>query len=473
MNILAWLRKLGYEIYGLGFRDQPIDFEALKGVKSVFPGHPSSNHRAVLRAIAAPRTGPAPPHQWFGISPPRPSHRVGPASGAESLPLQPKPLTRSAAAPQRHRPTPLVGREDEVRLLLRAWSLAAAGQGQVVTVSGEAGIGKSRIVRELYQRRASHPHTVLWHRCSSEHALTPFHGVIELLHQIVGALKEPEERFAELEALLAKGCENVGCPGQAAALVADLLGIDSSDRSSQLNLAPWRLRSRTFEILLALFEGLARRKMVLAICEDLQWADPSTLEFLHRLVDRIRDLPVLVLITFRPGFAPSWDGCPQSSRLALSRLARGHCQRLIAALSNGETLSEPVVERVIERSGGVPLLVEEFTKAALELNREAACAESTDAPPADMVPASLQEALIARLGSSPEIAEIAQIGAVIGCEFSYELLAELIGWPEDQLESVLDRLVASELAIRDGAAADALYTLQARADPRRPVSVPA
>ena len=459
MNILAWLRKLGYEIHGLGFRDQPIDFEALKGVKSISPGHPPSDHRALLRAIAAPSTGLAPLHQWFGISPPSALHRVGPAPGAASLPLQPKPLTRSAAAPQRHRPTPLIGREDELGLLLQAWSLAAAGQGQVVMVSGEAGIGKSRIVRELYQRRARDSQTVLWHRCSSEHALTPFHGVIELVHQLVGPLKEPEARFAELEALLAKDCEDVGCPHQAAALIADLLGMDCPERYPQLNLASWRLRSRTFEILVALLEGLARRQMVVAICEDLQWADPSTLEFLHRLVDRIRDLPVLVLITCRPGFAPSWDGCPHSSRLALSRLARADCERLIADLSNGEALSEPVVEHVIERSGGVPLLVEEFARTALELHREAACDESADGP-TDMVPASLQEALIARLGSSPEVAEVAQIGAVIGCEFSYELLAELIGWPDDQLESVLDRLIASELAIRDRAAADALYNFK-------------
>jgi predicted ATPase len=459
MNILAWLRKVGYANYGLGFRDQPIDFEALKGVKSVSPEHPPSDHRALLGAIAAPSTGPAPLQQWSGISPPSPLHWAGPAPGTDSLPLQPKPLARSAAAPQRHQPTSLIGREDEVGLLLRAWSLAAAGQGQVVMVSGEAGIGKSRIVGELYQRRAGDSHAVLWHRCSSEHALTPFHGVIELVHQILGPLEEPETRLAELEALLAKDCEDVGCPGQAAALVADLLGIDPSERYPELDLAPWRLRSRTFEILVALFEGLARRKMVLAICEDLQWSDRSTLEVLHRLIDRIQDLPVLVLVTFGPGFAPAWDGCPHSSRLALSCLARGHCERLIADLSNGATLSEPVVEHIIERSGGVPLLVEEFTRAALERSREAAYGESADAP-ADVVPASLQEALTARLGASPEVAEIAQIGAVIGCEFSFELLAELIGWPEEELQAALDRLVASELAIRDRAAADALYTFK-------------
>jgi predicted ATPase len=458
MNILAWLRKVGYAIHGLGFRHRPIDFEALKGVKSVSAGHPPSDHRALLRAIAAPSTGPAPLHQWFGISPPNPLHRAGPPD-ADSLPLQAKPLARSAAAPQRHRPTPLIGREDELGLLLRAWSLAGAGQGQVVMVSGDAGIGKSRIVRELYRRRASDSHALLWHRCSTEHALTPFHGVVELVHQMVGPLKQPEERLAELEGLLATDCEDVGCPGLAAPLVADLLGIDSPDRYPQLNLAPWRLRSRTFEILVGLFEGLARQKMVLAICEDLQWADPSTLEFLHRLVDRIRDLPVLLLITFRPGFAPAWDGCRHSSRLALSCLTHGHCERLIADLSNGAALSGPVVEHVIERSGGVPLLVEELTRAALERNRAATCGESADAP-ADMVPASLQEALIDRLGSSPEVAEVAQIGALIGCEFSYRLLAELIGWPEEQLQSALDRLVASELAIRDRAAADALYTFK-------------
>jgi predicted ATPase len=328
-------------------------------------------------------------------------------------------------APERHRPAPFVGRSVELRRLLEARSRAAAGRGQAVLLSGDAGIGKSRLVREL---RPSRPHTLLWHRCSPEHALSPLHPVIGLLQDLPGL--PDAETFGQR--LMADGQTGGRLSGS----------------------TPQRLRSRTLEILLTRIEQLARQQMVLAVYEDLQWADPSTLEFLDQMVERIASLPVLAIMTFRPEFQAAWQHHAHAVPLALAALKCGPCRAMVHHLSAGEMLAEPTVEHIVARSGGVPLLVEELTRAALEVADQVGPGDSADATPATAISSTLHEALIARLDPASGATSILQAGAVIGWEFPYELLAGIVGWPQDQLEAALDQLVASDLISRRGPAGD-------------------
>jgi hypothetical protein len=417
MNIMARLRRLGHERCGPVFRS--IDIDGLLGSRAApvrEPNAASISQRALLpRAIAVPAERPVAPRRWPDARPPGPPGRSAiPDSGRQ----QPVPL-----APEPHRPTPFVGRGAELRRLLEARSRATAGHGQAMLLSGDAGIGKSRIVRELRPRR---PHTLLWHRCSPEHALSPLHQVIGLLQDLPGL---PDAEAIE---------QRLTADGQA------------SGRPCGSTLQ--RLRSRTFEVLLARIEQLARQQMVVAVYEDLQWADPSTLELLDRMVEVIASLPVLAIMTFRPEFEAAWQHHAHAVPLALAALKCGPCRAMVHHLSAGETLAEPTVEHIVARSGGVPLLVEELTKAALEVADAVGPGESTDATPAVAIPSTLHEALITRLGPASEATTILQAGAVIGCEFSAELLAAVVGWPQNQFQAALDQLVALDLISRRGPA---------------------
>jgi predicted ATPase len=272
------------------------------------------------------------------------------------------------------------------------------------------------------------PHATLWHRCSPEHVFSPFHPVTGLLQEGAGQSVE------------------LCCRPRAS--------------RAQLKSTPQQRRQRIFELLLARLERLARKQMVLAVYEDLQWADPSTLEFLERMVDRIAKRQVLAVMTFRPEFEVPWQGHAHAVSLALAPLERGPCQAMIQHLSAGETLAEPIVEHIIARSGGVPLLVEELTKAVLEvpgLVKQDGCADAA----ADEISLALREGLMARLAAAPEAMAIAQIGAMIGCEFSEDLLSAVVDWPQDELESALDQLVASEVvSLGCGPAGETAYVFR-------------
>jgi predicted ATPase len=442
MNILAWLRKLGHDRFGPVFRS--IDIVGLLGPKAANLREPSgtfvSQRHVLLSAIAVPKERPFPPKRRSDA----PRRDRSPARlKILDHEFEPARSRRSSLAPEQHRPTPFVGREAELRRLLDARSQAAAGHGQVVLLSGDAGVGKSRIVRELSAR---HFHTVLWHRCSSEHAFSPLHPVIGLLQELPGL----------------PGTEGFGPErsDETVAVKADLLGRDGQASGRQRRWTPQQLRSRTFEILLGRIERMAQQGSVLAVYEDLQWADPSTLEFLDRLVERIADLPVLAIMTCRPEFEAVWHGHAHAVPLALTSLERGSCRAMIHHLSAGETLAEPVPEHIIKCSGGVPLLVEELTKAALEVRDEVHQGEGADATPWLAIPSTLGEALTVRLGPASDATLIVQAAAVIGCEFSQELLAAVVGWPQDQLQPALDQLVASDLVLRSGAARNGIWVFK-------------
>jgi class 3 adenylate cyclase/predicted ATPase len=358
--------------------------------------------------------------------------------------------------------TALIGREHEIGLLVDRWVRAKEGEGQVVLLSGEPGIGKSRIVRALRERLAGEPHTPLSHYCSPHHTNSALYPVMGLLERAAGFSRDDraDARLDKLESLLARGTEALG---EAVPLVAALLGLETGERYPAPALSPQRQKQRTLEVLIDQVEGLAARQPVLAVYEDVHWIDPTTLEALDLLIERVQRLPVLVLITFRPEFSPPWTGHAHVMQLSLSRLTRRHGQALVAAVTGGKRLPDEVLDQILAKTDGVPLFVEELTKTVLEsgLLTDAGDRYEVAGPlPPLAIPATLHDSLMARLDRLAPVKEIAQIGAVIGREFSHDLLAAVSPVPEDQLKDALDQLVAAELIFRRGTAPEAAYTFK-------------
>jgi predicted ATPase/class 3 adenylate cyclase len=356
----------------------------------------------------------------------------------------------------------LVGREHEIGLLAERWERAKEGEGQVVLLSGEPGIGKSRIVRALRERLAGEPHMPLSHYCSPHHTNSALYPVIGLLERAAGFTRDDraDARLEKLEALLARGTEALG---EAVPLIAALLGIATDERYREPVLSPQRRKQRTLEVLVDQVEGLAARQPVLAVYEDVHWVDPTTLEALDLLIERVQRLPVLVLITFRPEFSPPWTGHAHVMQLSLSRLTRRHGQALVTAVTGGKTLPDEVLDQILAKTDGVPLFVEELTKTVLEsgLLTDAGDRYQLAGPlPPLAIPATLHDSLMARLDRLAQVKEVAQIGAVMGREFAHELVAAVAPLPEDQLSHALDQLVASELVFRRGTPPQATYTFK-------------
>jgi predicted ATPase/class 3 adenylate cyclase len=359
-------------------------------------------------------------------------------------------------------PIPLVGREEELHLLLARWRRAVDGEGQVVLLSGEAGIGKSRIVRALRERLAGQPHTSLSHYCSPYHTASALYPVVNLLERAAGFTREdpPDAKLDKLEAVLAQGTEGWV---EAVSLIAEVLGIVAGARYPSPNLSPQRKAQRTLEVLVEQVEGLAARQPVLALYEDVHWIDPTTLAALGLLIERVERLPVLVLITFRPEFVPPWSRHAHLTQLSLARLTRRHGAAMVTGLAGGKALPEDVLNEIVARTDGIPLFVEELTKTVLESGqlREAGDHYEVAGPlPQLAIPSTLQDSLMARLDRLGPVKEVAQIGAVIGRDFDHQLLAAVLSSPEKRLNDALDQLVASELVFRRGALPDATYTFK-------------
>jgi class 3 adenylate cyclase/predicted ATPase len=358
--------------------------------------------------------------------------------------------------------TGFVGREREIALLIDRKNLAWQGEGQIVLISGEPGIGKSRIAAALSARSASEPHTRLRHQCSPYHkdsALYPFIARLERVAELKPD-DQPELRLDRLEAVLARATSRVQ---SVAPLFAALLSIPFAGRYPPLALSPAQQRRQTLAALLDQFEGLARQQPILLLFEDVQWADATSIELLDLTVERIRYLPVLAIFTFRPEFEPPWAGLPNVTTLALGRLDHSHAQTLAEQVAGSRRLPKEVMGQIIAKTDGIPLFVEELTKAVLEAGILVEDAEGyrLDGPlPPLAIPATLHDSLMARLDRLAPVKEIAQVGAAIGREFSYALLHVVTGRDEASLDSALSQLEQAELVFRTRAPPDLRYTFK-------------
>jgi predicted ATPase/class 3 adenylate cyclase len=357
------------------------------------------------------------------------------------------------------RVTPLVGREEELDLVLSRWWQVKEGGGHVALISGEAGIGKSRLVLALRERLQGEPKVSLTYACSPHHANSALFPFIAQLERAAGFAPDDawQARLDKLESLLQ---ETAAKPNGAVVLFGDLLGIPTGSRHPLAAMSPLQKKGLLFRAFLAQLEALAVRGPVLVVLEDVHWLDPTSRELFDQIVERLQRLPVLLVATFRPELSPPWIGFPHVTLLTLNRLGQAQARSLVERVTGGKALPLEVLEQILARTEGVPLFTEELTKAVLEsgLLRDDGDRYVLDGPlPPLAIPTTLHDSLMARLDRLAPVKEIAQIGACIGREFDHELLAAVVPLPEADLMGALDRLVAAELVFRRGIPPAATY----------------
>jgi class 3 adenylate cyclase/predicted ATPase len=353
--------------------------------------------------------------------------------------------------------TELVGRQEELELLQRRWTKAVTGEGQVVLLSGEPGIGKSRLTAALLERLSTEPHTRLRYFCSPQHTDSVLYPIVAQMERAARfAHDDPAQtKLEKLDALLSQSFT----PPQDRALFAELLSLRSDSLLPKLDLTPQQRRERTFEALTTQIASLAEQRPVLMIFEDIHWIDPTSLEALGRGIDRIKSVSVLLIITHRTEFEPPWLGRPYVTALGLNRLGKREIASMIDHVAGNQALPETMRQDIIGRTDGIPLFVEEMTRAVLEAESEVDGRKTVTAFPSSAiaVPASLHAYLMARLDRLGPAREVAQIGAAIGREFSHALLAAVALKDEKALQSALDALTSSGLLFQQGVTPNATY----------------
>lgn len=354
----------------------------------------------------------------------------------------------------------LLGREQEAELLLERWQRAAKGEGQLVILSGHAGIGKSRIAEALREKVRDEDRWSIHYQCSPHHMNSPLYPAIQQLQFAAGIERdEPNEIKLNKLANLLRGTESI----DQLPLVAVLLSVDASSQCQMPSLAPLEQKQQTLRALVGLFEGLAAQRPVLFVLEDAHWIDPTTHELVDVLADRIKDIRAMMLVTHRPEFSAPWSIHSHCTMLALSRLGRTSCTDLIDNIAGGQALPVEVLDQILAKSDGIPLFLEEITKYVLEsgllVERNGSYVLSGPLPPL-AIPSTLQDSLMARLDRLEGAKEIAQVGAAIGREFSYRLIEGVSSRKGVSLQNALDILSQSEIIFRRGTPPDATYTFK-------------
>jgi class 3 adenylate cyclase/tetratricopeptide (TPR) repeat protein len=358
--------------------------------------------------------------------------------------------------------TPLVGRDEEIDLLLRRWEQAKGGDGQVVLISGEPGIGKSRIAETILERVSNEPHIRLRYFCSPDHQDSALYPSVTQLERAAGFRRDDtdKQRLDRLEAVLARGTNDLS---EAVPLLADLLSISTGDRYPPLNLTPQKRKEKTLHAQLAQVEGLAAQQPVLMVWEDVHWSDPTTRESLDLLIERVATLQVLVIIAFRPEFAPPWIGRPHVTMLNLNRLPPRQRADMIVHVTGGRALPKEIAKQIVDRTDGVPLFIEELTKSVIESGIVVKTGDQYVAidPVAPLaIPTSLHASLLARLDRLAPVREVAQIAAAVGRSFSHELISAVASMEQQQVNDALDKLVSAELVFQRGITPHANYTFK-------------
>ncbi len=376
-------------------------------------------------------------HDLKGFPQPKPVWRVLGQGRAES---------RFEAA-HAGRLAPLVGREHELGLVLECWSIAKGADGQVVLLTGEAGIGKSRMVQELCDAVGQERHFRLRYQCSPYHTNSAFYPIIQRLERAAdfAAADDTETRLDKLEALLRRSSNDIDSD---APLFAALMSLPGEHRYGALELTPQQQRDRTIEALIDQLGVLSRRRPVLFLLEDAHWIDPTTETLIGEAMTRIADAPVFMLITYRPEYIPPWADLPNVAMIALNRLSREHGADLVQAMG-GDKLAADVVAQIIARAGGVPLFVEELTKSLLESDDDKA-----------EIPASLQASLVARLDRLGDAGRVAQLAATLGKSFHYRIIQAVSGLDKTELDRSLAAMIVAGLLFQSGPSQDATYTFK-------------
>lgn len=351
--------------------------------------------------------------------------------------------------------TPIVGRDREIELMLERWALAKSGQGQMAIVSGEAGIGKSRITRAIIDEVVKDDYTRITYQCSPYHADSAFYPVIQQLSFAAGFAQSdgPDTRLDKLEALLGQTPDTLK-------LITQMMGLDGTARYGALELTPAQQRAHTMKTLANLLVQQSQNRPVLLVYEDLHWIDPTSLELLDLLLDAIADQRIMILATARPNFEYGFGGHPIVTRFALNRLGKDQIGDIVAKLTGGKAMPDEIIEIISGRTDGVPLFVEELTKTILESGalKEEGERLVLDGPLSTIaIPTTLHDSLMARLDRLQPIKEVAQTAACIGREFSHDLLAQISLLPEAELAAALDGLIGAELIYRRGLPPEATY----------------